>query len=158
MSGFIYWLFCALTDRATQAFTNQLLLSDYLQSSKTVFFSPHDISSFTAHPASLEAEMHGEGCYTILNMLARGALCAAVHINMFLEVFRTCIMSLDSATSHTLTETASGYENRSPASSHSACWIPELIGSFNEFIIQGDTIMHNHMASGRTDKPTGHVY
>ncbi len=33
-----------------------------------------------------------------------------------------------------------------PASSHSACWIPELIGNFNEFIIQRDTIMHNHMA------------
>lgn len=145
MSGYIYWMFCALTDRAIQAFTNQLLSSNYLQSGKTVFFS-HDIFPFTVQAASLESEMHRERWYTILNILAQGALRAAVCINMFLQVFKTCIMNPDSATSHTLTETASGYENRFPASSHSACWIPELIGNFNEFIIQRDAIMHNHMA------------
>lgn len=43
-----------------------------------------------------------EVCYTLLKILAGGAVCAAVCINMFLELMRTCIMKPDSATSHTL--------------------------------------------------------
>lgn len=60
---------------------------------------------FILRPASLESELQREGCYTLLKILARGALCAAVSINMFLEVLRTCTMKPDSATSHTLTQT-----------------------------------------------------
>lgn len=39
------------------------------------------------HPASLESELHRKGCYTLLKILSRGGLCAAVRINMFLEVY-----------------------------------------------------------------------
>lgn len=59
---------------------------------------------FLLHSASLESQLHREGLYTQLKMLARGALCAAVRINMFLEVLRTCTMKPDGATSHALAE------------------------------------------------------
>ena len=60
-----------------------------------------------------------------LKMLAPGALCAAVRINMFLEVLRTCTMKPDGATSHALAECTRVWQSFS-SSSHSAWWIPQL--------------------------------
>lgn len=76
VSGFIYPLFCALTDRAIQAFTNHIIhvltkwlncVSGVLKGKENSYFSFY-VSFATLTTQSLNA-LRG-GCYTLLKILA----------------------------------------------------------------------------------------
>lgn len=104
---------------------------------------------FHLHPSSLESELHRHRCYTLLNILALGALCAAVCINIICSL-KCWGLAEWSLTLQPHRDCASGYEN----CSHFPTVVPGRSrnwSSFYKLIIQSDAMVCKDKVPCRKD-------